>query len=236
VFTAPTYEKYILKPNNYMIDNIYVVPSHGATNRSIADTLSILDKYALAYIVHFTNISETMKDYCLRKGRYYTGNLVTLDDIQARRDHGGIVDMWTHAQVANDIINNVARARGLEYTLVLKTRPDLLYITALKLNDLVDHASLLDRPFFNAANGLRDVSNDTKASIPYVKVLHPYKTSAYFPSCAGFGGLTDRLFIAPPAYMDILLDSEWLKDWISADPGAMTKVRPGEFQHRPHWR
>jgi hypothetical protein len=234
VFTFPTYEQYVMKPNSNAIDSVYVIPAHGASNRTIADILSILDRHASAYLVHFTNISETMKDYCNRKGRSYTQNLATLDSIQAKRDHGGIVDMWTQVQVANKIINNMARARAKPYTLVLKTRPDILYLTALKLDTLVDNALLLDRPFFNAVNGLRDISNVTKFQIPYV--VNQRDPSAFFPSCAGFGGLTDRLFVGPPAYMDTLLNAEWLKDWISADPGLMAKVRPGEFHHRPYRR
>jgi hypothetical protein len=134
------------------------------------------------------------------------------------------------------ILTNLAAARNHSYTLVIKTRPDLIYITPLYLRDLIANKHYLDRPFFNEKNLLADVHSTLKGRVPKIHVLHPYGTSVYFPPCAGFGGVTDRFFIGPPAYMDVILDSEWLKDWLTADKTAVDSSRPSLVKFKSYTR
>lgn len=232
-FTTPTFEEYILKPNNYDFDVVYVIPVHGARPSVVKDVVNILERNAVAFIVHASNISETMQAYCKRTGRPYHYNMVMLDKLQARRGRGGIVDMWTQIETAYQILKNLGSALKRRYSMVLKLRPDLVFLTPLLLKNILSNHELLDRPFFNSVNHIGDVSAEMLSKIPKRHVLHPYGYSAFFPSCAHFGGLSDRLFMAPPEYMDVILPAEWLKNLITANASVIEKMEPGLIKFIP---
>jgi hypothetical protein len=79
LFTAPTFEEYILKPNDYDIDSVYLIAAHGLTNDTMYGLVPRLESFAVAYLIHSSTVTETMQSYCKRKNRKYYQNLKSLD-------------------------------------------------------------------------------------------------------------------------------------------------------------
>lgn len=138
--------------------------------------------------------------------------------------------MWTNMELGYKLTKQISlHFRDKPHELVLKTRPDHVYFSYFRFAKLTDPSYYnrpgIYQPFYNFHyRGLPVM--DKKQYLPIRK--EPLTSPPlFFPDCACFDGLTDRLFVGPPALMDIVLDAEWVKNMISVDMEKLEKVHHG---------
>ena len=249
--TYLSFKKYVLYPNKP--DVVYVFQNFNHSN--MYDNLAL--EYALqsgvAVIAHNSQIGESFKNYTYRKKRKYSGHHMNVDEMQTNHKRGGVIDMWNNLAVGNNILKNVQNIRKKPYSLILKSRPDLVYFTPLHMKRLLLEYKERDllRPYLG---GILRNGNYSRASLDSIhekyRLIKEYVPSAHFesdepplfmPPCVAFGGFTDRLFLGPPRVMNGLLNEDIIKNVLTLnqtmiDKMLEMKVGPREYFYGPiHW-
>ncbi|KAG5183427.1 hypothetical protein JKP88DRAFT_348660 [Tribonema minus] len=105
--------------------------------------------------------------------------------------------MWQWQSIRNslDMATAYADARGSPYAAVVRSRPDTVYLTPLHLDALL--SKYLDlglyRPYFAAQGFKSDAELNLTAEVSQpVLAVSKVALPAFFPSCEGFDGVTDR--------------------------------------------
>lgn len=101
---------------------------------------------------------------------------------------------WETIAKALDMAIAYSDARGSPYDIIVRARPDTVFLTPLSIDALVTRHRELDllRPYFqhHAWNTTAEEAA-AKSSLP-VPFMQTTVTPLFFPSCCGYGGVTDR--------------------------------------------
>lgn len=233
--TYPSLVQHILKPNNNQLDIIYVLQNFHIIRDLKALNLALSS--GIAVVAHGSEVWESMVNYTQKKHRMFNNKFLKLDEIQRHHQSGGIIDMWSNLAIGQSISTSIRIQCKKEYILIIKTRPDLVYFSDLNLTRLLSEyktqnltvASLDHHNMESPPNTIQHGGEDIKVTedVTMGQYLYTTEPPLFVPGCVAFGGLTDRLFVGPPVYMDKILNDEVIKDILSLNYTLQEHIRIG---------